>query len=152
MAYQMQVSTMEEQSSATVHGVFVGGVSPVKTSRSTKSYFEANLSDGKKSARVVSFEPRLRSEIEEAEKAQRDVAITRCSVKRAKFGNEELKIVSGEKSAIISSAKKFKIGKEASVSLFGSSTNMVIDDLERLKEHQRVTVMEKYNRFHLCKN
>lgn len=143
MADQMQVSTMEERSSATMHGVFVGGVSPVKTRCNSKSYFEANFSDGKKTARVALLEPRVRGEVEEAEKSQRDVAITRCSVKRVKFGNDKLEIVAGEKSAIISSPKKFKIEKEASVSHFCSSTNVVISDLERLREHQRVSVVRK---------
>ena len=57
----MDVSTMEEFKSATVHGVFVGAVLPVKLSRNTpqRPYFEAKFSDGVKSTRVVSFEPKL---------------------------------------------------------------------------------------------
>ena len=45
MADQMQVSTMEEQSSATVHSVFVGGVSPVKTGidHNVKPYFSSTV-------------------------------------------------------------------------------------------------------------
>ena len=38
----MAVSTMEEFKPATVHGVFVGAVSPVKLSRNTL-YFESKV-------------------------------------------------------------------------------------------------------------
>ena len=60
-------------SSATVHSVFVGDVSPVKTSRKNTSmkYFESQLCDGKKTVCVVSFEPKFRNEIEDA-KRKRD--------------------------------------------------------------------------------
>ena len=59
-------------SSGTVHGV-VGEVSPIKTSRKRNDvkYFEGQFSDGKKTVRLVSFEPKLRGQLDEAQKAQR---------------------------------------------------------------------------------
>ena len=63
---EMDVSQLvAPSSSATVHGVFVGAVSPVKTSRKNTSvkYFESQLCDGKKTICVVSFEPKFRNEL-----------------------------------------------------------------------------------------
>ena len=40
------------------------------------------MSDGDKTVRVVSFQPRLRKDVEEAYKTKREVAIKNCSVKR----------------------------------------------------------------------
>ena len=67
----MDVSDVVASTSAgsgTVHGVLIGEVSPVKTSRrrSDVKYFESQLSDGKKTVRLVSFEPSLHHKFEEA--------------------------------------------------------------------------------------
>ena len=70
---EMDVSQLvAPSSSATVHGVFVGAISPVKTSRKNSfvKYFESQLCDGKKTICVVSFEPKFRNEIEDAKKGQ----------------------------------------------------------------------------------
>ena len=63
----MEVSEMHQSSTATVHGMVVGELSPIKTSRKRSSvkYFEGNISDGRKVARMISFEPSLRSEIQQ---------------------------------------------------------------------------------------
>ena len=77
------ISDMTESNFATVHRVFVGAVSPVKSSckKSDVKYFEANLGD--KTVWVVSFESRLRGDVEEANKTRRQVAVTNCCVKRS---------------------------------------------------------------------
>ena len=56
----------------TVHGVLVGEVSPIKTSRKRNNvkYFEGQCSDGKKTVRLVTFEPKVRGQLDEAQKAQ----------------------------------------------------------------------------------
>ena len=57
-------------SSGTVHGVLVGEVSPIKTSRKRNvKNFEDQCSDGKKTVRLVTFEPKLRGQLDEAQKA-----------------------------------------------------------------------------------
>ena len=55
MEGEMNVSDMGECKSATVQGIFIGGVSPVKKSRykADVQYFETSLSDGDKTVRVV---------------------------------------------------------------------------------------------------
>ena len=61
----MEISGLVPSTSASVEGVFVGPVSPIKTSRSNSKvkYFEGKLSDW---AKTVSVEPKLRRQIEEA--------------------------------------------------------------------------------------
>jgi len=46
----VEVSSLVPATSATVHGVFVGAVSPVKTGRNNPNvkYFQTQLSDGSK--------------------------------------------------------------------------------------------------------
>ena len=53
---------MEEHSNATVHGMVVE-VSPIKASRKNPyvKYFSGKITDGKKAARVISLDPKLRS-------------------------------------------------------------------------------------------
>ena len=82
---EMDVSQLVvPSSSATMHGVFVGAVSPVKTSRknSCVKYFESQLCNGKKTVHVVSFEPKFRNKIEDAKKGQYGVAVKNCCIKR----------------------------------------------------------------------
>lgn len=52
------VSDIEESQTATVHGV-VTHLSPLKTSRKNAGvrYFDGKISDGKRSVRMISFEP-----------------------------------------------------------------------------------------------
>ena len=59
-------------SSGTVHGVLVGEVSPIKMSRKRNNvkYFEGQFSDGKKTVHLVSFEPKLRGQLDEAQKSK----------------------------------------------------------------------------------
>ena len=100
------VSDMAECNFATVHKAFVGAVSPLKSCRkkSDVQYFEANLSNGDKTVLVVSFEPRLRAEVEEANITQHQVAVSNCCVKRSR-GNA-LEILANNKSSIMSLPKK----------------------------------------------
>ena len=59
--------TSVSPSPVTVHGVIiVGQISPLKTSK-TKSgvrYFDGSLSDGRKTLRMISFDPKLREQFE----------------------------------------------------------------------------------------
>ena len=89
-------------SSATVHSVFVGDVSPVKTNRKNTSvkYFENQLCDGRKTVHVVSFEPKFRNKIEDAKKGQYRVALKNCCVKRSRLtDNDEFEIIAGHKTS-----------------------------------------------------
>lgn len=97
----MDPSNIEESKSATVHGVLVGGVSPIKSSRKNadRKYFEMKLSDGDKTVRVVLFEPKLKKEVDEAYKNRLEVSIANCSIKRG-IG-DSLEILANSKSQIV---------------------------------------------------
>ena len=68
------VSNIEEEENATVHGVVLE-LSPMKTSHKNQDikYFNGKLSDGKKMARLISFEPncKLRPSLEKNQKKKR---------------------------------------------------------------------------------
>jgi len=71
-------------SSVDVEGVFVGTLSPIKSSRSRTDtkYYDGSISDGVKTVRFVSFEPKLRKQIEEAYDNNYGVSLSNCAVKR----------------------------------------------------------------------
>ena len=64
----MEISELVASSSASIKGVFVGNISPIKTSKNNArvKYFEGKLSDDAKTFRFVAFQPKLRSQVEEA--------------------------------------------------------------------------------------
>ena len=82
----MDISNLEPATSASMEGAFVGNILPIKTSRNNPrvKYFEGKISDGAKTVRFVSFEPKLRSQVEEAEKNLYGIALTNCAVKRSR--------------------------------------------------------------------
>ena len=72
----MEVSELASSTAAstlgTVYGVLVDEVSPIKMSRKRNDvkYFEGQFSDGKKMVYLVSFELKLQSQSDEAQKAE----------------------------------------------------------------------------------
>ncbi len=84
------VSEVEECPSATVHGV-VTQVSPVKTSRRNPSvrYFDGRITDGKKSVRVVCFDPSMRSALEDARATSSSISVENCNVKISCWWQQE---------------------------------------------------------------
>ena len=118
---EMDVSEVCEMKGATVHGMPVGELSPVKDSRSKVGvrYFEGQLSDGKKTVRIVSFEPKLRSDLERMKNSSESLALMNCSVQKCKWpGSEDLEIVAGSRSSCMPSPKKFRVDEDAAVILF----------------------------------
>ena len=73
-------------------------------------YFEGQLSNGKKPVQLISFEPSLHSE--EAQKAQRGVALKNCVFKRSRSDGDEFEILVNKKTSITQSPKMFKVGNE----------------------------------------
>ena len=69
---EVEVSDMIVSPSAAVHGVFVGDLSPVKESRTKNGVklFEGRFTDGKV-VRMVSFEPKLKFEVDKAKESGR---------------------------------------------------------------------------------
>ena len=110
------MSELQSASSATVHGVFVGAVSPVRDSRSKKGvkYFEGNLSDGEKRVRVVAFDSKLHQRIVTAQREEKSVALEGCVVQNSKWRPEELEIIANARTKMEPSPKRFKVDGECS--------------------------------------
>ena len=93
--------------------------------------------------RMISFDPKLREQFEEAQKSQSPVALKNCIVKQGR--SDELEILVNSKSAMIKSPKKFKVTEEE-VKVLKESQCPVLGTLEELKdlaEHQQVTITGK---------
>ena len=104
----MDVSDVEPStSSGTFHGIVIGELSPIKTSsrNSAVKCFNGRFGDGKKTVRLVSFDPKLRTRLDEVKKSGCGVALENCLVKR-KADDFELHINS--KSSILTSPKSLK--------------------------------------------
>ena len=103
----MSVSEMSPSSNAVVHGVFVGVVSPVKESQSSRvKCFEGSISDGTKAARLVSFDATLREEIAKAREEGTNVVLSNCIVQTSKW-TQELEIIANSRTKVTISLKSF---------------------------------------------
>ena len=107
---EWDVSEMEEGKGMYVHGVPVN-VSPARESRNTKGvfYFEANLSDGKRCSRVVSFDTAHRVVLKKAEEEGSVVALSNSIVKRSSLSSE-LEVYMNKRSKVMSSPHKLSLG------------------------------------------
>ena len=101
------VSETRETKSATVHGV-IRDVSALKTSKDKRTqYFDAKLTDGKKTVRFVCFEPELRKEIFAME--NKEAALSNCRVQKSKISGRKksLEIVASKSTNVIKSPRQF---------------------------------------------
>jgi len=105
----MDVSQVASSGTGTVHSMVIGEVSPVKSSkkRPEVKYFHGQISDGIKTMGLVSFDPTLRSKLEEVQKDKGSVALQNCFIKRGR-DNDDFEVHVNNKTSIIPSAKKFK--------------------------------------------
>ena len=89
------------QECVTIHSV-VTKLSPVKCSKKNAKikYFDGKLTDGKKTMRMVSFQPQLRSQLQASLDAATSVALSDCQVKEGGF-QEELDIVAASRSKFL---------------------------------------------------
>jgi len=144
----VNISEITECNSAIVHGIFVGRVSPVKKSQKKTGveYFETNLNDGKNTVRLVSFNLKMRKEVEDAYKNGREVAVASSCVKRNR--EDQFEILAHNRSSIGNSPKKFKFKDDAThmVKLTGNANICdleTIEEVKDLKEWQHVNVVGK---------
>jgi len=129
-------------SKSTAHGVLVGEVSPVKTSRkmSDVKYFDGKFSDGKKTVRVVSFEPRLHKEFQDAQQEKCPVSIQNCLLK---WNRDKIEILIDSKTSITSSPKKIRVNESDVLSRVPEAEFDTIDDLKDVAERQQVSIVAK---------
>ena len=105
-----EVSDIEEGKGISVHGIPIY-VSPIRESSKTKGlhYFEARLSDGKKCARVVSFETSHRSAMKKAEENQEVVLLANSTAKKSSFSSET-EVHMDKRSKVLESPRKISLG------------------------------------------
>ena len=96
---EFDISDITPSKSARVHGVVVGQISPIKSSKRDPSmkYFEGNLMDGKKTIRMVAFEPKIRAEIESARDKCQEILLSDVTVKKnaRSIGADQLELLLG---------------------------------------------------------
>ena len=134
---EWDVSDAKQSSSAIVHGV-ITQLSPIKKSKKdeTKQYFNAQISDGRKSLRVVSFDPKLREALDSSLVKQQAV---NCQVKESAGSATELFL--NEFTEVQSSPKKFRV--EESEFKPAAEIPMMMKDLPSMTLKQLVTVTVK---------
>lgn len=145
----VNVSEITLCSAATVHGVFIGEISPVKCGKSHPNvkYFDGQFTDGKKAVRMVSFEPKLRTEVQKAQESGEEVALRNCYVQKSRTeGSDELEIVASSRTRVERSAKKFCIEEEvvqAAASVSGVMDIGSLGEISELAVNQHVNVTGK---------
>ena len=94
---------------ATIHGL-VTNLSASKKNDSVK-YFNANLCDGKRSIRVVSFSPNIHTQMEKSQMEATPIALTDCQIKEvpsqfSNKGTENFEIIASSRSTVEESPEK----------------------------------------------
>ena len=141
---EWDVSEVEESAHATIHGI-VTAVSPVKVSRkdSNLHYFDGRLTDGRSSARIVCFDPSLRSALESSREKKEAVSVVNCSVKQN--SNKDLEIVGNKHSKVVASPRKYVLPETSTFSDNLEHKTVELRDVDDISCTQRVTVLVKVN-------
>lgn len=136
-----EVSEIDEAKGVCVHGIPVN-VSPAQESRRTKGvyFFEARLSDGRKCARVVSFDVAHRAAMKKAEEEQTVIALSNSNVKKSTYSSE-LEVHLHKRSKVTSSPLKMSLGDADAV--VQSTKTVKVADIGLLKVKQDVELMCK---------
>ncbi len=154
---EYSVSEMVEGKSVCVHGVPVS-LSPVKKSRKNPevTYFEGQISDGKKCARFVSFETGLLAEMEKGKDKELPLALDRSDVKCSKLSGE-LEVHLNKKSGVALSPRKFSnvaLPREMKTdlgSIVSLTMNQPLDVLVKVVKMNDVTMVKKADGTELTK-
>lgn len=139
----------EIQSTATdvnVHGI-ITQLSPVKVSKKNEKvrYFDGKLTDGKKSLRIVSFEPILRPEMDKARINKTPITIMNCQVKeKTEFthGNDTTyEILASTRSKVHASPHKIDLPDNFVTS--DQPSQITLSEIEDLTCGQQVSIRAK---------
>ncbi len=101
------------------------------------------MTDGKKTVSVISFEPRLRTEVENARKSSEGVALTNCLVQRTKQPGAELEVKATAHTSVVKSPRKFELAEDVEYTAVASSELRSLEEIDGLAVNQRVTVTGK---------
>ena len=149
----VEVSEVESASArATVHGI-ITELSPVKSSRKNESikYFNAKISDGKKSMRVVSYSPGIRNDLEESRVNTAPISLVNCQIKEtpSQFQSADklsqdnrFEIIASGYCTVKKSPNTFSLPDDFKP-LQGTSPDLKLDDLNAMPVDQNVTITIK---------
>ena len=112
----------------------------MKESRRNKKikYFDSKVTDGKTSARLVSFDHHMRDAFVESKEKGMSLRLASCGVKLG--NNQEMEILPGNHSKLSHSPRKFDVGTEDSEV---TAKTVKLADLPALAVRQKVTVVCK---------
>ena len=144
---EVDISEIEKCSDGmTVHGV-VTELSPVKVSRNSEKvkYFHGRVTDGKKTVRVVAFDPALRSSMKKSETTGTAVALMNWQVKETpvqfKDGEQRFEMVGSSHSKVEEAPhKEFKVMRRDSGK---GQAEVKISEVEKVDVNQQVSVVAK---------
>ena len=142
---EFEVSHIKNEcSNASVHGV-ISRLSRIHTAKSnpTTLYFEADVTDGKKTLRFVCFDVNLRSAMEDLKEEAKAVTIEDCCIQQSTYaptrGNFEL-ISNPETKVVQNLGKEFNIPSDH-IRLFTHTPKLVqLSELKEIPLGTRVTV------------
>ena len=105
---EFEVSEMQVSKCAKVHGL-VTCLSPMKSNTAgTTKYFQGQLSDEKRSCRVVGFDTKVHRKLQEFRETKQPVAVDNCEVKEGRGGGG-LEVVIRNSSAVQKSPSKYSV-------------------------------------------
>ena len=128
---------VEPADSASVHGV-VTYISPVKKSQKGSNYFNATLSDGTTTCRVVGFKESQQERLKEAMEKQETIGFGDCQVKKAKRGFDAMEVLLKRTTSIGPSPKKFKVDRTRD-----EEKVIPLEEVKVLEEFEKVAVRTK---------
>ena len=144
--HEMDVSEIVQCKNATVHGLVVGAISPVRTSKKNSEikFFESQLCDGKEVVRVISFNPHLRQDFTKFKELNEEIILADCTVQASKI-TQNLEILANSKTKISKSPKKFKLDDSLQITTTSTRSDMdvTVSDLKDLAVNQRINVIAK---------
>ena len=106
------VSEIQVCKSAKIQGV-VTSLSPIKSNKAgTTKYFEGEISDGKSCRRLVGFDAKLHSKLQEYHEKKEALALENCEIKQNRYGSE-LEVVVRSNSDLHLSPTKFDVAASA---------------------------------------
>ena len=134
------VSEIQICKSAKVQGV-VTSLSPLKSNKTgTTKYFEGEISDGKSCRRLVGFDAKLHSKLQEYHEKNEALALGNCEIKQSRYGSE-LEVVVRSNSDVYQSPTKFDVASSSVSRHLGSDVTLV--ELTQLANFQKITVRIK---------
>ena len=139
----------QEQRNVTVHGVVLQ-LSPTQVSKKNKTtrFFDGKIADGKRTTRVISFNPHLRSQLERFREKSSEVALVNCSVQRefegASGGNQRYEVVLNSRTKLEDSPKIFRMPENLQeIDPYAACTLRDLEEVDDIADRQLINALGK---------